>query len=772
MKDLRIVVVSWNVREELERCLNSIPSACEGIEYDVVVVDNASFDGTREYLEDNGRRIANGTWRVIYNEENRGFARACNQGLTNFDARYVLLINPDTVCPPGSLARFVHEADIHPNAGIFGPELLNENGTHQQSVRRFPSVLDQAGILMKLHHVFPRLFRTYFGDDLPSDQQAGVDQVMGACFLIRRELIEQIGGLDERYFMWFEEVDYCKQAKEKGWEVMYLPSVRVVHRGGASFAKIFSVQKQRMFNESLVKYFFKWHPGWKARWLWIKQYEALFLSWILGIVRSSNQHQKSAFIQWFAVVIFIEFVSALTIFQDTWNAIATISVGFIVGMVAWRRPTLGLAILFLELLIGSKGYLLQIWGWPGTFSLRTIIFATFIAGWFFNFLKYSDVKRLFSEFWKRKEWVFLLIIVIYGFVLGYVSENEYLFADANAWGFLLLLFPILDLVTRDAKALRSDVLPVLLVGPMWLAVKTIGLEYLFSHGFPSVSPEAYLWVRRTGVGEVTLMTANAFRIFMQSYIYCIPALLIGIAWMFREKIEDHKLQIIDLWLVATFVVLGISLSRSIWIGCFAGLLILGWFYRKYLLTSWKLMVRILLNGVIALVIIFVTLAFPLPPVDYASLGELFASRASTVDAAAVSRWNLLPVVFGKIKEAPIMGHGFGASVTYETKDPRILTTNPDGLYTTYAFEWGWLEHWVKFGILGFGIMIYLIWSLLSRIRALKGPKWLVYGSFAALVGIAVTHVFSPYFNHPLGLGSLILIEGLLLSVHQQTQTRD
>jgi O-antigen ligase len=280
------------------------------------------------------------------------------------------------------------------------------------------------------------------------------------------------------------------------------------------------------------------------------------------------------------------------------------------------------------------------------------------------------------------------------------------------------------------------------------------------------------------------MTANAFRIFMQSYIWYIPALLLGISWMFRDKyrmsnieyrkdyevaqssgseIRNSKFEIQNshLWLIATFVVLGISLSRSIWIGCFAGLIALGWFYRKELLSSWKLVGRIVLNGIIALVIIFAAISFPLPPVDYASLGELFASRASTMDAAAVSRWNLLPVVVDKIKESPIMGHGFGASVTYETKDPRILATNPEGMYTTYAFEWGWLEHWVKFGILGFGVMIYLIVTLLRRIMALQGPKWLLYGTFAALIGIAVTHVFSTYFNHPLGLGALFLIEGFL-----------
>jgi len=804
MKDLRIIIVSWNVRRELERCLHSVEKACEGLEYDVVVVDNASDDGTRDSMLAKCQ-MPNAKCGTVLNTDNRGFAKACNQGLAGLDARYVLLLNPDTECPPGSIASFVRRMDEHPeNVGIAGPKLLNADGSSQQSVRRFPTVWSQAGILLKLHRLFRRanVFRRYFADDLDQNREQDVDQVMGACFLIRKELIDEIGGLDEQYFIWFEEVDYCRTAKERGWRVRYIPSASVIHHGGSSFAQVFSIKKQRMFNRSLIAYFKKWHPGWRTITLRILRPLSLLLSWALGMIvplshdstvngeatdernngateqRSNGTARKARL--WLFIVFFLELVSALTMFRDSRNAVTLLVVGLVVGIISFKRPTLGLAILLLELLIGSKGYLLQLWGWPGVFSLRIVLFSVFCTGWFFNFVSFGDVKRLLSEFFRRKAWVILFIAVIYGLVLGFASKNEFFFADANAWGFLLLLFPILDLGTRETSKLKSDILPVLFVGPIWLAMKTIGLEYLFSHGFPSVSPQTYLWVRRTGVGEVTLITANAFRIFMQSYIYFVPALLIGVAWMFRGKyrisnteyrknapqasafdIRHSIFDIQNLWLVATFVVLGISLSRSIWMGCVAGLVVLAWFYRKELFKSWSVIARIIVSGVIALVIIFATLAFPLPPVDYASLADLFGSRASTADAAAVSRWNLLPVVMDKIKQAPIMGHGFGATLTYETKDPRILAEHPDGMYTTYAFEWGWLEHWVKMGVLGIGAMLFLIWSLLRRTLALNAPKWLVYGVFASLIGIAVTHVFSPYFNHPLGIGALLMVEGWL-----------
>ncbi|MBU0540616.1 glycosyltransferase family 2 protein [Patescibacteria group bacterium] len=264
MKDLRIIIVSWNVERLLERCLKSLPTACAGLDWEAIMADNASNDGSVEMAEKCAQEL-NGRLHIIANKDNRGFAKACNQGISGYDARYVLLLNPDTECPPDSLLNLVKAADNNPKAGIFGPQLIYPDGKHQPSVRRFPTVWNQIGILLKLHHLLPWLFKNYFNPLANDKDKIKVDQVMGACFLIRRELIEQIGGLDERYFIWFEEVDYCKQAKQRGWEVDHEPFVTVIHHGGESFAQLFSTHKQRIFNDSLKKYFTKWHPGWRAR---------------------------------------------------------------------------------------------------------------------------------------------------------------------------------------------------------------------------------------------------------------------------------------------------------------------------------------------------------------------------------------------------------------------------------------------------------------------------------------------------------------------------
>src|SRR3989344_1257039 len=288
MKDLRIIIVSWNNEKQLGECLSSIPDACEGLSWDAVVIDNASIDGSvtiaKTSIASNGR--------VIVNAENRGFAKACNQGLVGLDARYVLLLNPDTVCPAGSLTKLVQAADAHPEAGILGPKLLNTDGSAQKSIRRFPSVWNQVGILLKLQNIFPAWFRRYFASDLSLDEEQDVDQVMGACFLIRREVIEEIGGLDERYFIWFEEVDYCKQAKLRGWTTRYVLSVQVTHHGGESFDQMRSVAKQRLFNASVVSFFQKWHAGWRAMLVGVLCPIAVGLSWVVGVTGVSGKGSR------------------------------------------------------------------------------------------------------------------------------------------------------------------------------------------------------------------------------------------------------------------------------------------------------------------------------------------------------------------------------------------------------------------------------------------------------------------------------------------------
>ncbi len=749
MKDLRIVIVSWNVEKHLERCLRSLESACSGLDWEVVVVDNASQDASVQIARQIGSTV-----RVIPNADNRGFAKACNQGIAGFDSRYVLLLNPDTECPKGSLLNLVKVADSHPRAGIIGPKLTNFDSSLQHSVRRFPSVWNQAGILLKLHHILPRLFRRYFFPLSKGEYKGVVDQVMGACFLIRRSLMDDIGGLDERYFIWFEEVDYCRRAVERGWQVLYEPSVRVIHHGGTSFAQVMSTTRQEMFNESLIKYFMKWHAGWKARVIKTLSPVSLLQAKLIDI----RNKPESQWIYWFLGIIAIETLSLITVFEPIPRGLVTIIAGISMFVLARKKPELGLAVLLLELAIGSKGALFKIpngWEVDGGISIRIVMTAAFFLGWL-N-LSTFNVGRLTSDVERRSMWPWLSLggLCVWGVMRGMWLKNQYIVQDANAWGFLILLLPVLDIASRSGERLRHHAGQAIYAALLWLPIKTLTLLYVWSHGIHSLSRPLYLWVRRTGVGEVTLISGNLFRIFVQSQVYAISGLI------FSLSATRTRLAL----LILSCVSILISLSRSFWIGLFAGLSVLAFLLWKDIGKNDIIVFisRIAVGFIVAFALIYAVLSFPIPKVVVESIATSFGSRGSVTDAAAVSRWNMFPVLISKIKQAPILGSGFGATVTYQTKDPRILEKNQDGNYTTYAFEWGWLDHWIKFGILGIPVMLWLLVSLMTRLWKLHEPFWIRAGFVSSLVALAVLHVFTPYLNHPLGFGFLLAAEGYIRS---------
>ncbi len=753
MKDLRIVIVSWNVEKHLERCLRSLAAACEGLEWEAVVVDNASRDWSVKVADQSRSNDAYLRFRIIANADNRGFAKACNQGIAGFDSRYVLLLNPDTECPPGSLMDLVKAADSHPRAGIIGPKLTNTDGSLQHSVRRFPTVLDQSGILLKLHHIFPRLFRNYFFPLTKGEYKGVVDQVMGACFLIRRSLIKDIGGLDERYFIWFEEVDYCKQAIQRGWEVVYEPSVYVIHHGGTSFAQVMSTTRQRMFNESLVKYFAKWHYGWKTSAIKIISKLSLLLTKLIDI----RNEPSSQWIYWFLGIIAIETLSLVSVFNPVLRGLVTIVAGIAIYFLARKKPELGLAVLLFELAIGSKGALFKIpngWEVDGGISIRIVMTIAFMIGWVVD-IRTLDIRRWTSDVQRRNmvPWLVLGGLCVWGLVRGLWLKNQFVVQDANAWGFLILLLPVLDIASHRGESLIRHSGQALYAALLWLPIKTLALLYVWSHGIKSLSQPLYFWVRRTGIGEVTLVTGNLFRIFLQSQVYAISGFLISLSTT-RTRLA---------LLILSSVSILIGLSRSLWIGLFVGLLVLGIILWKEVGRNDVLVFisRIVVGFIAASVLIFAVVALPFPKIETGSLSSLFKSRGSVTDAAAASRWNLLPVLVNKIKQAPILGSGFGATVTYETRDPRILAKNQKGGYTTYAFEWGWLDHWIKFGILGIPVMLWLLISLTTRLWKLSEPFWIRAGFVSSLVALATLHVFTPYLNHPLGFGFLLAAEGFI-----------
>lgn len=255
MIDLSIIVVNWNVCDLLRRCLASI-FAAELPRLEVIVVDNASTDGSLDMLRAEFQRVT-----LIANADNRGFPAANNQGLVAARGRLAMTLNPDTEMVGDALARMIAYLDAHPDVGALGPQLLNPDGSVQSSRRRFPTLATALFESTWLQGVAPRsILRRYSMDDTPADVTHEVDWITGACLVVRREILESVGGLDEGFFMYSEELDWCRRIKQAGWKIVYLSEAKVIHHAGRSSEQAVAARHVH-FQTSKVRYFRKYH-GW------------------------------------------------------------------------------------------------------------------------------------------------------------------------------------------------------------------------------------------------------------------------------------------------------------------------------------------------------------------------------------------------------------------------------------------------------------------------------------------------------------------------------
>jgi GT2 family glycosyltransferase len=215
---------------------------------------------------------------AVINNQNAGFAKANNQGIKIATGDYILLLNPDTVMQKGVLENMVDFIEKHNDCGVSGCKILNPDNSVQPSVRRFPTLFSQLFILLKLHHIFN--LNKYFAKDFDYTVTQAVDQVMGAFFMIPRKTIDSVGLLDEKFYIWFEEVDYCKRASNANMKVYYVSEASIIHYGGMSFKQRLSLEKQKIFNKSLINYFQKHGTKFEVLILKILNPISLFLAWM------------------------------------------------------------------------------------------------------------------------------------------------------------------------------------------------------------------------------------------------------------------------------------------------------------------------------------------------------------------------------------------------------------------------------------------------------------------------------------------------------------
>lgn len=257
--DISVLIVNWNVRDLLADCLDSLYSEPHPFSFEVWLVDNDSTDGSVAMLQQRFPQV-----QLIQNRENPGFARGNLQAYARSSGRYILMLNPDTLLTPGALDLLYQFLETHPEVTGAGPDLRNPDGTRQMGCYPFPTLTRELWRLLHLDRVWAH--GVYPVEQWDAITPRSVDVIQGACLLLRRSALEQVGFLDPAYYIYTEEVDLCYRLNQAGWKITWLPAARVVHFGGQSTQQAAEAMFLRLYESKIL--FFRKHYGPLSAWLY------------------------------------------------------------------------------------------------------------------------------------------------------------------------------------------------------------------------------------------------------------------------------------------------------------------------------------------------------------------------------------------------------------------------------------------------------------------------------------------------------------------------
>jgi len=487
------------------------------------------------------------------------------------------------------------------------------------------------------------------------------------------------------------------------------------------------------------------------------------------------------------IILFIflaELFSIFAYFLPNFGQIAFFIIAGAVLVLTLIKLEYGVWILLAELIIGSKGYLFYFEDSGIIISIRIAIWLIVMAVWLGKLINKATHKELNSEASELSSgkyfsyfyyFIILFLFIAWSAINGLLNHNGFnnIFFDLNGWLYFALIFPIAEVLKEKKDIYKLG--EIFLASTIWLSFKTFFVLFFFSHNLFNSTLELYQWIRNTGVGEITQIQGGFYRVFFQSHIFILIGFFIFLIFMDESIKNKNKKNLYSLFFLSSIFlsVILLSFSRSFWVGLTVGFL----FFIFYILFiyKWRIAIKtitlLLMAGTMSAVLIVAVVKFPYPrPLGGFDTASLFSDRVSQTNESAISsRWQLLPPLREAIKENFILGKGFGASITYESKDPRVLETSADGKYTTYAFEWGWLDIWLKLGI--FGLISYIV--LMGKIiyDGLKTKENLSSGLAIGLIILAAVSFFSPYTNHPLGIGYLI-IAGMIINLAKSESNLD
>lgn len=299
MMDLSIIIVNWNTGPLLRECIASIYDTLRAHTFEIIVVDNASTDSSAHGLGDQPNL------HVLLNNRNVGFAAANNQGFACSLARYLFMLNPDTVALPEAIDCLINYLDLHPRVGAVGPRLLSPNGLLQLTCSHYPSLPNAGMEALGLSRLFPRsrffarTAMTYWSHD--SERQ--VEVICGAALMIRRNALEAVGYLDERFYVYFEETDLCLRLTRAGWPCYFMAAADIIHLGGQSSLRNLDVRIVARYRSLLAfyrKHYPRWHE-WVLRGLLIFEmmwrFIALFITGIRSLRSKSRGEVMNRYLQ-------------------------------------------------------------------------------------------------------------------------------------------------------------------------------------------------------------------------------------------------------------------------------------------------------------------------------------------------------------------------------------------------------------------------------------------------------------------------------------------
>ncbi|MBI4117702.1 MAG: glycosyltransferase family 2 protein [Parcubacteria group bacterium] len=276
--DLSVITVTWNSAQHVLEHFNTF--FCEqnpvmDLKFEYLLVDNASSDGTVSKVKRHFPQV-----NIFENTANLGFSAANNQGFSKARGRFILFLNPDTDISLLEVKHMILWMEAHPDVALIGPRFDDRDGRPIFAAlpRRFPKIFDQIIILLKIQRIFPRLIDHYLMTDMDPYAEQKVDSLRGACLLVKKSFLDSLGyAFDQRYFIWFEDVDLCMEAKKRNLKVMYTPQFGAYERLSQSFLQQNMFWKHQNFSKSMLLFFQKWHP-WYV-WIWIAALRPVSLVW-------------------------------------------------------------------------------------------------------------------------------------------------------------------------------------------------------------------------------------------------------------------------------------------------------------------------------------------------------------------------------------------------------------------------------------------------------------------------------------------------------------